>query len=353
MRAQKSSNEEGDDSLTLAELNPNSILLIYSIVETLERGEVGNLITDLETIDTAHAIAEALRHSNYQVTMAAIRSENDLITALSKIDRETTLVFNLCEALGGFSNGESQVPRLLDKLGFYYVGAAAQNLDDCLDKNCTKGRLLAHGIPTAPYQIFYTGNELITVPFPSIVKPMAEDCSMGITRDSVVNDEASLRCQVAYILKVYKQPALVEMFLDGREFNVSMWGNGITHVLSIAEVDYADCEDVTLRVDNFEAKWSNRFAAIHPAPIDSNLKEYISQIGLAAYKTMGCRDYARVDLREKNGQLYVLEVNPNPCLSAGAGFANAAQIAGYDYAHMACQLVEWAWWRNQHDNKRS
>jgi D-alanine-D-alanine ligase len=205
--------------------------------------------------------------------------------------------------------------------------------------------LLRHGIPTAPYQILYTGLELVTVPLPAIVKPLSEDCSLGINQNSVVCDVAALRKQVAYILRVYRQPALVEMFLDGREFSVSVWGNGVAHVLPIGEVDFSNCPDGRWLVDDFEAKWSNRFAAIYPALVDSGLVTSIRQIALAAYKTMGCRDYARVDMREKDGRLYVLEVNPNPCLSTSGGFARAARAAGYDYAKMVRQLAQWAWYR--------
>jgi D-alanine-D-alanine ligase len=239
----------------------------------------------------------------------------------------------------------SRVPYQLERLGFRYVGAPPDTLDACLDKGCTKARLLQHGIPTAPYQVFYTGHEPVTVPLPAIVKPMAEDCSMGINHKAVVSDNDSLRKQVAYILNVYKQPALVEMFLDGREFSVSLWGNGTTHVLAVGEVDFSGCND-EWPVDDFDAKWSNRFAAIYPAPLDNDLETAIHQLALATYRTTGCRDYARLDLRQKDGQLYVLDVNPNPGLSMGGGFATAARLAGYDYPHMLHQIVQWAWRRS-------
>ncbi len=341
MRAQTSSTHGDDESL-----KPHSILLIYSVIDTIKRGEPNNLIADVDTIETAQAMAIALRAGGYQLTTAPIRSLEDVKLAVAGIDTQTTLVFNLCESLGGVSISTAEVPRLLDKLGVYYTGATAENTVACFNKDFTKQCLLKRGVSTAPYQVFYTGQEPITVPLPAIVKPVAEDCSMGINGNSVVHNALALRQQVAYILEVYQQPALVEMFLDGREFSVSVWGNGVPHVLGIGEVIY---EDSALRVDNFEAKWSNRFRAVYPAPLDSHAEVYIGQLGLAAYKTMGCRDYGRVDLREKDGQVYVLEVNENPCLAVGAGFVNAARVAGYDYVKMACQLVEWAWWRNQHE----
>jgi D-alanine-D-alanine ligase len=293
---------------------PNSILLIYSVVDSLPHGEPENIIADLETVQTAQTILEALRANNYPVTSAPIRTLDDLRAALAQVNPATTLVFNLCETLGGISTGEPEVVRVLDQAGFCYVGATADNLAACLDKGYTKQQLLKRGIPTAPYQVFHTGDEPITVPLPVIIKPVAEDSSQGINTYSVVNDEPSLRRQVAYILQTYQQPAFSPL-------------RDLPH----------------LQVNDFASKWSDRFNALYPAPIDADLREHLSQIALASYKTMGCQDFARVDMREKDGQFYVLEVNPNPCLAADAGFATAAQVAGYTYAQMVGQLVEWAW----------
>lgn len=330
-----------------------AVFIIYDIVENLERGEVRDLIADQETAHIANSIADALCTVGRQVRMAAIQSDKDVPDALMGVNPNTTLIFNLCEALGGLSSGEVKVPRLLEKMRFIYSGSRAKTLSDCLNKSYTKKRLSRYGIPTAPYQVFNSPSEPIQVPLPAIIKPMAEDGSLGITRDSVVCDERSLRRQVAYILKTYRQPALVEMFLNGREFNVGVWGNSVIHTLPIAEIDFSAWDDETSRVVNFDAKWNPASLEYHtmpvicPALIDCKLEALIQQTALAAYKIMGCRDYARVDLREKGGIPYVLEVNPNPCLAADGGFANAVRVAGYDYTHMANQVVEWAWQRRK------
>ena len=328
-----------------------SILIIYDIVDNLERGEVRDLIADQETICIADSIAKALQSVGRQVRMAGVRSEKDVLEAVTGIDSDTTLIFNLCEAMGGLSSGEAKVPRLLERRGFQYTGSRAKTLRTCLNKNYTKACLSQYGIPTAPYQTFHNPNESIKIPLPAIVKPVAEDSSLGITRDSVVRDDQSLRRQVAYVLGTYHQPALVETFLNGREFNVSVWGNSTIHILPIAEIDFSAWDDETLHVVSFDAKWNPASLEYHtmpvlcPASIDCKLEEHIQQIALAAYKIMGCRDYARVDLREKGGIPYVLEVNPNPCLAVGGGFANAARAASYDYVQMVHQIAEWAWRR--------
>ena len=325
--------------------SPSQILLLYSVVESVQQGEPQDLIADLETLDIAQAITAALQSMGYSLKMAPIRSEEDVLSAVDEADPRTTLVFNLCETLGSISTQVSRVPYRLEQLSFCYVGASPENLDACQDKGYVKACLLQHGIPTAPYQVFHTGHEPITAPLPALVKPVSEHCSMGINHQAVVCDVVALRKQVAYILDVYKQPAMAEAFLDGREFSVSLWGNGTIHVLGVGEIDFSDCKD-TWPVDDFESKWSNRFSAIYPAPLDSDLETYIHQLALATYQATGCRDYARMDLRAKNGQLYVLDVNPNPGLSISGGFATAARVAGYDYPHMLHQIVQWAWCRN-------
>jgi D-alanine-D-alanine ligase len=335
----------GDEEDPPSPVDPHgfeSVLLIYSVVETLQRGEPETLITDLETIHTAHSVYKALRGCGYPVTKAAICSEEDVLAAVANTNPQTTIVFNLCETLGGLADNESRVPYLLDELGFCYVGATRENLDACLNKSYAKARLLKHGVPTAPYQVFHTCHDPVDVPLPAIVKPVSEHCSFGINYNSVVNDPAALQQQVTYILDIYQQPALVEMFLDGREFSVSMWGNGVVCVLGIAQIDFSNHDGMAFPVDNFETKWNNRFSAIYPAPIDQHLKQSISQIALDTYRIMGCRDYARVDIREKDGQLYVLDVNPNPSLASTAGFARAGRTAGYSYKKVIGQLVKLA-----------
>ncbi len=277
---------------------PDQIIVIYSVIEAWSRGEAYEFVSDLETPHIAQAMADALRSLQYQVELVPIRTLDDLTAYLSGIDRQSSLVVNLCEALGAASDGEWQVPAQLEQLGFCYLGANAANLNACLDKGYTKALLLQHGIPTAPFQVFETGHEAITVPFPAIVKTLHEDCSVGLNQNSVVNTKDALRRQVRYILDTYRQPALVEMFLDGREFSVSIWNEDAPEVLAIGEVDYTSAPDPSLAFYNFEAKWNETgYATICPAELDARTQHDICEIAVHAYQLLGCRDYVRVDMR--------------------------------------------------------
>ncbi len=331
--------------------SPVPVLLLYNLVEQLDQGEARDLVTDQEVIHTASGIAAGLRSTGHEVRVVPVRDVDDVTRAVAEADPDTTLVFNLCENLGGRPEDEPLVPDRLEQLGVPYTGSPAPTLAACLNKAYTKAQLMRQGVPTAPYQVFYRADEPITVPLPAIVKPQAQDASIGIDRSSVVHDVRALRCRVEYILDTYRQPALVEAFIVGREFNVGIWGNGVAHLLPLAEIDFSAWTDLYAHVVHFEAKWEETcreyqtMNVMCPATVEPDLAERIRQVVLSAYTVMGCRDYARVDLRVKDGVPYVLEVNPNPCLAVDGGFANAARVAGYDYAQMAHQIVSWAWWR--------
>jgi D-alanine-D-alanine ligase len=328
---------------------PATVVVAYSIVEHWERGLALEMIADAETVETATAIADALAEQGYHAPLLPVRVLDDLIQGLALYSPADTLVFNVCEALGGTSGAENQIPATIAALGFDYVGGDSDNLTRCLDKVQTKAQLAAAHLPTAPSQLFVSGDEPICIDFPLLLKTQFEDCSVGITPNSLVWDEPSLRRQVAYLHRTYHQPAFAERFLRGREFYVSLWDDeqGVPTVLAISQADYSTAPDPTLAFDHFEAKWQNTYPSICPAPIAADLWATIATTARAAYQTMNCRDYARVDMREDSNTVYILEVNPNPALHPDAGFAKAGRYAGYTFAQMAAYLVRNAWNRHR------
>ncbi len=330
---------------------PGTVLVAYSAVEKLNRGEARDLETDLETIDTAKHIAQNLRVAGFKADTYVVHTLDDVDFVAENFDVDDLLFFNLCEHLNGVATDDVKITTRLDKHKIQYTGAPTATLKRCLDKARTKHALQSEGISTAPYQVFTRADQPSRVPLPAIVKPVAEDASMGITRESVVFDEQQLRDRVQYILDVYRQPALVEEYIVGREFNVGMWGNGELHTLPIAELSFANWSDPYQQFCHFDAKWNpdsleyQTMPVICPADIDAATADRIYDVARRSYALLGCRDYARVDLRLRNGVPYVLEVNPNPCLAPDAGFPNAARVAGHEYPAMVSQIAEWAWWR--------
>jgi D-alanine-D-alanine ligase len=194
-----------------------------------------------------------------------------------------------------------------------------RTLHTCIHKARTKSILMHHGLPTAAFQVFASATEQSRVRFPAFVKPVAEDASIGVSERAVVHNETELLDQVRYILKEMGEPALVEEFIAGREFNVAIWGNDPPQALPLAEIDYQHIADPYRQIISFAAKWDK-----------------------SAYRILGCRDYGRVDIRVRGDQPYILEVNPNCGIAPDAGFPREARAAGYDYAAMCEQIVLFA-----------
>jgi D-alanine-D-alanine ligase len=184
--------------------------------------------------------------------------------------------------------------------------------------------------------------------YPCLVKPPAEDASHGLTPESLVSDFAALKEQVEEISHGYGGSALVEEFADGREFNASILGNSEYTVLPVSEIVYSLPPGMP-QILTFDAKWQEdslyfqATRAVCPADIAEELQAEITRIASTAFRLLGCRGYARVDLRmDKNGQINVIEINPNPDISPGLGAARQAGAAGMTYQQFVQRIVELA-----------
>jgi len=207
--------------------------------------------------------------------------------------------------------------------------------------------LIKHKIPTPRSELFKSEKAAFHLDFPVIIKPVHEDGGIGISGSSVVHGEVSLRKKVKEILTLYKQPALVEEFIDGREVSVSVIGNGKEiEVLPLFELVFNFPPGVP-KIRSYESKWiedSMEFKqTLHkvPAEIDKKTAAQIRKEAIKAFKLTGCQDYARIDFRLKGNKPYVLEVNPNPCLyPVDATIVFCAKAAGYTYDEIILKLFE-------------
>jgi D-alanine-D-alanine ligase len=296
-------------------------------------------------------IEESLRNGGYRPHVFAVESfSQDLIRMLT--DANPRFVFNLCEEINGRPELELCVAGLLELMGIPYTGSDPYTLGLALNKFHVKQVLRAAGVPTPRGCVCYPG-EAMTVPrgmhFPLMVKPARQDASLGINSKSVCLSPEQLEKQVRYVHDVYGQEALVEEFIDGREFNVSVVGNRNPEVLAVSEIDFTGLPEDEPRIVSYRAKWDeespmfNSTVPICPAPISMRLDKRIRTIAVRSYQCTGCRDYARIDMRtDARGGIYVLEVNPNPDISPKAGFARAVRAAGYSYSDMVLRISEWA-----------
>jgi D-alanine-D-alanine ligase len=261
----------------------------------------------------------------------------------------TDLVFNLFEGFEGLPQTEAVVAGMLADLGMPFTGNPPCTLSLALDKVRAKEVLEAGGIRTARYQTLSPENlHLFNMSFPCIVKPIGEDASHGVSEDSVVNNSEQLAKQVAKISELFGGITLVEEFLPGREFNATVLGNREPTVLPVAEMTYSLPPELP-KVLTFAAKWHRDSPyykgtkAACPADVEENERQLISQTALTAFKLLGCRGYARVDMRlDAEGVPNVMEVNPNPDISPGYGAARQAKAAGLTYTQFVEKIVMFA-----------
>ena len=163
-----------------------------------------------------------------------------------------------------------------------------------------------------------------------------------------MRDVRELLATMDALQKEFQSPVLVEEFVDGREFYVGVWGNDPVDVLPISEMDFSHIADPLQRISAYEVKWEegtelfNATPAVCPAEVDDALAERVRDLTRRAYQAMRCRDYAHVDIRVRDGQPYLLEVNPACDLSEGMGFARQTRAAGYTYAQAIERIARFA-----------
>ncbi|OGP66043.1 MAG: hypothetical protein A2170_15605 [Deltaproteobacteria bacterium RBG_13_53_10] len=324
------------------------IVILYNLSERLEKGEAKDILAEDAILEEIGAVEEAIRSLGHQCIVMAIRDEVfTTIHWLKEIGPD--VVFNLCESVYGNTRWEMNIPALLDLFRIPYTGSAPLTLGLCQDKGKVKDILLSQGILTPRYKIFEREvNQIKGNLFPIIVKPLHEDGSLGISKESVVYDDESLIRRIQYVIEMYRQPALVEEFIEGRELNIGLLEtNGKVGVLPISEIDYSEFPEGTPRICGYEAKWvpesveHQKSKPVCPAPLEWMLKRRLEHMAVKVFKLFGCRDYARVDVRiDRDGKIFVLEVNPNPDISPSSGMTRALKCQGLVYSDFVSNLIE-------------
>jgi D-alanine-D-alanine ligase len=308
--------------------------------------EAGDRYAEWEDETTIAGVEAALARAG---AVIRIEANEDLPARLH--DLRPDIVFNIAEGLTG-PNREAHVPAICEFWSIPYTGSDPLTLSLCLDKGRTKEILAHHAIPTAPFTVVREVMELDGfAAWPAIVKPVHEGSSMGITRASFVASREEARKEIADLVARYREPAIVEGYLGGREFTCGILGNGeAARTLPIMEVNFGALPPGALPIYSYEAKWiwDKPEAPLDifrcPAPVDPALARTIETTSLAAYRVLRCRDWARVDLRcDERGVPHVLEVNPLPGIhpdpAMNSCLPRAARAAGLDYAEMILTVL--------------
>jgi D-alanine-D-alanine ligase len=304
----------------------------------VKRSKAGDDEAEWDPPETIIAIANALARQGHIVVH--LEATPDLPRVLAEADVD--LIFNIAEGVEG-RNREAQVPALCELLGIPYTGSDSATLAIALDKALGKKVLLQHDILTPRFQLMESARERISpdMKYPLIVKPNAEGSSKGIGSTSIVDNEEDLRAAVKACVERYRQPALVEEYIAGREFTVGLLGDKRPRVLPPMEIKFKKNDPRPVYDYTVKQDWEEYVYYECPAKLTEAEQKAMEKIARATFWALDCRDVARVDLRmDADGRIYVLEVNPLPGLTPDySDLVLIAKACGMEYDQLIAEIM--------------
>ncbi len=299
---------------------------------------------------TEYDVIKALRELGHSVFLCGVIS--DLKVIKNAIDEfKPTLIFNLLEEFDGEVLFDQNVVSYLELLRVPYTGCNPRGLMLARDKALTKKILLFHRLKTPQFQVFPKNKKtrkLKHLEYPLIVKCLTEEASLAIAKASIVYNEEKLRERVQYINQKIGVDAIVEEFIEGREFYVGVMGNYQIKTLPIWELKFEKVENPEKELYSNRAKWNNKYRdrkgiKTEHAELDTETVKRIQHICKKAYKHLNLNGYARVDLRmNSNGDIYIIEVNPNPNIAREDEFASSAAHREIQYTKLITKILKLA-----------
>ncbi len=321
------------------------IAIVHNIKQSGVINRFGRLNKEMYFRDEIDAFIQALRESDHFVEefdgdKYLLQKLEEFLPPIVQGEPLNCLVFNLAYGIQGNSR-YSHIPAMLEMSGLPYTGSGPMTHGLALDKEMTKRILMQAGIPT-PQFIMVEKNGRVEeslihdLRFPVIIKPKDEAASFGI---SVAHNHSELMINIGKTLLEFDQDILVEEFVDGREVNVAILGNGESaEVFSPVEIDFSASGD---SFQSHSGKKGGRYGHICPAELNHDLTEKLKSITKATFKVLKCNDYARVDFRlDQQMNPYVLEINSMAAIHRNGSFFHAAKNAGYSYKAMLQKMVE-------------
>ena len=299
---------------------------------------------------TEYHVIETLRELEHNVSvLGADKNVEEMVRGFKKYKPE--LIFNLTEHLEGDRKFDKNIASFIEMMGIPFTGAGSTGLLLTRDKRLCKQLLSLHRI-RVPNFVFFPFKKSIKIPksirFPLVVKPVLEDSSEGISNASIVESEDTLKERVKFVHEGWKQGAIAEEFIEGREFYVGVLGNKILQVLPIRECrfDYQGGEGP--RLATYRVKWNSQYRkkwkiTFDFADIETQILKKIERTCKKVFKILKLKDYARIDIRlTSNGDIYILEANANPDIGYGDEFAESAEKAGISYQDLIQQIINHA-----------
>lgn len=292
-------------------------------------------------------VQDALRVMGHEVHPVGIYSDLGVITeALDRVQPD--IVFNMLEEFDGQVLFDQHVVSFLEMKRVAYTGCNPRGLTLAHDKALSKKILAYHRIPVPAFAVFRMGR-IIRRPsklaFPLLVKSLIDEGSVGIARASVVHDDAALAERVKLIHRQYGSPAIAEQYIAGREIYMSIVGNDRLQTFTPWELHMTKLPEGVPNIATSRLKWDYAHQAqvgleSHPAKLTAEETHRLVNVSKRIYRSLYLSGYARLDFRmSPEGEFYLLEANPNPCLSYGEDFAEGVESAGFSYEDLLDRIL--------------
>jgi D-alanine-D-alanine ligase len=324
-------------------MSENIIGIVYNLPAS-----AGALFSEAsqDVLTQVESVEESLARLNYPSVRIPFTRNLAAFIQMVK-ERRVNMIFNLCETVDEDAHLCGHPAAVFELLGIPFTGSPSTALMLTTDKLLTQRLLRATGISTPNHVVYNHADSLHTtkLKFPVIIKPQFEDASVGITQESIVTNEKTLKERIDALSSRFG-PLLIEEYIAGREFNISLFGHPSARLLPIAEIDFVDYPDNTYPILDYKAKWDkSSFEYQHttrkfPGDLSVPLQRKLEMAAHACFRELMLRDYGRIDIRmDDQKKFYILEVNANPCLSPDAGFAAAVEKSGLNYVQMVERFV--------------
>lgn len=301
-----------------------------------------------ESDEAEFEVSRVLIERGHSVNLIGVRDKLDPLLAAAP-ERLGEVVFNLTEGFAGRPALDHAVAGVLEMLGVRYTGSAPHGLVVARDKALTKKVLQYHGIRTPGFYVHPLGNHAQRpsyLRFPLIVKPLAEDASVGIAQASIVRDDEALRERVEFLHARLGGHVIVEELIVGREMYLGVIGNDPPRPLPPIEMIFENVPEES-RIATFKAKWSAKYRQsngiqnVIAKDLSPEVVARLGEVAVRAFGALGLRDYARIDVRlAPDNEIYAIEANPNPFIARDEDLPNAAKEAGLEYAEFIESIVE-------------
>lgn len=296
---------------------------------------------DVLILEAVEAVEDAIADWGHEHVRVPVNPDGRWVERVRRAKFD--LVFNLCEGIDGVAAFEPMVISVLELFGIPYTGNSSSTAAICLRKNVVNTLLDRAGLPVPRWTLARRGGDVTSVGYPAICKPAAEDASIGIEQRSVVRSTRALTARVGAMHERWEE-VLIQRYVGGREVNVGIVGD---QVMPIAEINFGEMPRGMWRIVSYRSKWMTGSdedigaTPSCPADLPPELTRELERIALDAWRAVGGQGYGRADFRiDSHGRPWLLEVNPNPDISPGAGLARMAGVAGMDYNALVRRVCE-------------